>query len=156
MVLTPDQDRLKTYVLSTWANNHKKSLLGVLALLVINRQSCWSGSIQHQLETISCGEISIYQHSVHRLLRRLENLDLIEGHRAPSSGAGARRKNFAITPYGRHVLHDYCVSTLGYLRSHAFEQMLSLAVTRPIEQDIDQDRHESRTGISPAWPRNGC
>jgi len=138
--LTPDQQRLKAYILLTWANNHKKSSLSVLTLLLINSQSCWSGTIQRQLETISGGDISIDPHSVHRLLRRLERLDLIRAEEEPTFGGGAPRKNFRMTDFGREVLREHCASTLGYLRSNVFHQILELALVEPTPHTDDGQR----------------
>jgi DNA-binding PadR family transcriptional regulator len=136
--LNPDQQGHKAYVLLAWANNHKKSSLGVLTLLLINSQSCWSGTIQRQLETISGGDISVDQHSLHRLLRRLEHLDLIHAEEVPTDGGGAHRRNFVMTAYGRQVLHDHCATTLGYLRSTAFQHMLDLALDPAVDVDSVQ------------------
>lgn len=132
MMSTADEQRLKAEILRTWSNNHKQSFLGVLTLLLINSQKCWSGTIQNQLETISGGEISIDRHSLHRLLRRLQRLDLIQAEEEPTVGGGAPRKHFVMTDYGREVLREHCVSTLGYLRSNVFHHILELALVEPI------------------------
>jgi DNA-binding PadR family transcriptional regulator len=123
-VLTPDQLLLKEHILNTWTNNHKKSAIGVLILLVINRESTWSGHLQREVEHLTDGYLTIDQPSLLRLLRRLEQLDLITASRCPGLRGGAHRKMFRITHYGQHVLRDYCGSTLRYLDSRDFLQMV--------------------------------
>lgn len=126
--MTPDQRLLKDHILTTWTNNHKKSAIGVLTLLVINSESTWSGSLQLRLDMITDGYLSVDQQSLGRILRRFEQLDLITACRYPNSNGGAHRKVFRITHYGRHVLFEYCSSTLRYLETSEFQTMVQRAI----------------------------
>ena len=67
-------------------------------------------------------------HNLNRLLRRLEQLGLVDARKTRNNSGGAHRKTFRITEYGRHVLQEYCTSTLNYLNSPQFLDMIDRAV----------------------------
>lgn len=119
-MLTHDEHLLVNHVCGSWERSESRATLAVLALMLLQDGPRWAGELQDELCDISGGVFNVDAQTLHRMLRRLSGLNLIDCTRVESRGPGAARKVYEASEVGMAVLHAHLQHTLAYLRSESF------------------------------------
>jgi len=111
-------DELKDELVSRWAEVHKKSLTTLLIMVCLNQQSMWSKEILEWLTSVTGWEVT--ERGLHRSLKRMSELGLIEYERVSAARTGAERKSYILTEFGRGVAREIRAEALSYLNKNEF------------------------------------
>lgn len=111
-------------VVDSWTGTHKKSTLVLFVLLALSQRPRWSGELHAFIQELSDDHLGVDAQSLHRALRRLDQLNVITHTARPAPGTGANRKVFQLTASGHRVLAAYRATTLSYLDHDAFRELL--------------------------------
>lgn len=87
----------------------------MLVLLLLGDRPAWSAELEDRLDALTTGHLGVDDQSLHRLLRRLEGLNLITAELEAVSRTGARRKVFHLTRGGHESLREHLATTMSYL-----------------------------------------
>lgn len=112
----PTQEQeLAEEIVARWTESHKKSMLTFIALIGLTHQSMWSKQLETWLHEVTGWEVT--ERGLHRLLQRMNNLNLIDHRTQASAKSGADRKVYSATEFGRSVASMITTSGLSYLQS---------------------------------------
>ncbi|MDN5726393.1 MAG: PadR family transcriptional regulator [Propionibacteriales bacterium] len=114
----PNEAELQQFVSTVtqgWAETHKKGALAPLILLGLSRGPAWTQQILDWMHRVSSGHLDMDIQSLHRAMRRLEQLGAVTVNREPAAGTGARRKFYELTDVGELLLRRHLDTTLSYL-----------------------------------------
>ena len=109
---------LRYELVSRWAEVHKKSLTTLLIMVCLSQQPMWSREILEWLTSVTGWELT--QRGLHRSLKRMSELGLIEYERVTAARTGAERKRYKLTEFGRSVARGIRTEALSYLARKEF------------------------------------
>lgn len=93
-------------IFEQWLEIYKRSATTKLLLRAVSDKPRYSKEIHDYLNDKIDNKWSINEKSMHRTLRRLSDLDLIDYKQAKSAKTGLKRKVYSITPSGARVLRE--------------------------------------------------
>jgi DNA-binding PadR family transcriptional regulator len=109
---------LRYELVSRWAEVHKKSLTTLLIMVCLSRQPMWSREILDWLTSVTGWELT--QRGLHRSLKRMSELGLIEYELVTAARTGAERKSYKLTEFGRSGARGIRTEALSYLARNEF------------------------------------
>lgn len=104
---SPDLDAYERKVLEGWEEIYKRGLLTMWLLLAVRDQPRYAAEIAEFVTTGSNGTMTVDDRSLYRAMRRLKQVDLVDGTDRPGERTGADRKYYQLTPTGRNVLEAF-------------------------------------------------
>ncbi len=107
MSSSPDLDEYEAKVLAGWEEIYKRGLLTMWLLLAVRDKPKYAAEIAEFVEDNTNGTMNSDDRSLYRALRRLAQLELVEGEMRPGNRTGADRKYYELTPAGRRVLEAF-------------------------------------------------
>ncbi len=113
-----ESEELLAEIIDRWTEVHKKSMVMLLLLLALTERPMWSKELEQWLLDIAGWDIS--ERGLHRTLKRMNNLGLIEYIEIEAPRTGIKRKDYRVTDFGDKTLKEMRKSSLGYLRNDYF------------------------------------
>jgi DNA-binding PadR family transcriptional regulator len=111
-------DELGHELVHRWAEVHKKSLTTLLIMICLSKKSMWSKEIEAWLTDVTGWDVT--ERGLHRSLKRMNELGLIDYEGVSAARTGAARKNYTLTELGRKVAREIRTESLSYLNEPEF------------------------------------
>ena len=113
-----EQQELQAEIIARWTEVHKKSMVMFLIMLALTEQAMWSKELQEWLVKVANWEVS--ERGLHRTLKRMNHLDLIEHIEVAVPRTGMKRKDYSLTEFGASTLKEMKRSSLKYWLEDSF------------------------------------
>lgn len=108
-------EEYQTELINKWEELHKKSMVTLLILFALTESPMWSKELEQWLKKTSGWELN--ERSLHRTLKRMAKLGLIQYKEVDAPKTGASRKVYMISESGISFLNQIKSSSLSYLDS---------------------------------------
>lgn len=107
-------------IVEQWTEVHKKSMVTLLILVSLKQKSMWAKEIEQWCCEVSGWEIT--ERGLHRTLKRMHNLGLIEYKEVDAPKTGIKRKVYSLTELGKAFLESINLAPLQYMKKIKFDQ----------------------------------
>ncbi len=91
-------------IFDNWLKTYKNSALSRLVLQAVAKDAKYPKQIEVYINEKVDGLWSVDEKSLHRTMRRLSNLDLVDYDERQAPKTGAKRKYYSITESGARIL----------------------------------------------------
>lgn len=115
-------EEFQAEVVDRFRELHKKSMVTVLIMLALTEHSMWAKELEKWCDDIAGWQIS--ERGLHRTLKRMNGLGLIEYIENGAPRTGVKRKTYSLSEFGFSTLKAIKQSSLKYSFNERYNKRL--------------------------------